>query len=94
MVELHAAHGYLLFQFLSPLSNHRTDGYGGDLAGRSRLLLEVTDAVRAVWPQGKPLFVRISATEWTEGGFTVEEDVYKRQILLRSAVGAMVSGPP
>lgn len=73
VVELHAAHGYLLFQFLSPLSNHRTDGYGGDLAGRSRLLLEVTDAVRAVWPQGKPLFVRISATEWTEGGFTVEE---------------------
>ncbi len=72
-VELHAAHGYLLFQFLSPLSNHRSDAYGGDLAGRSRLLLEVTDAVRAVWPEGKPLFVRISATEWTEGGFTVEE---------------------
>ncbi|MCC6496893.1 MAG: NADH:flavin oxidoreductase/NADH oxidase [Propionibacteriaceae bacterium] len=72
-VELHAAHGYLLFEFLSPLSNHRTDGYGGDLAGRSRLLLEVTDAVRAVWPEEKPLLVRISATEWTEGGFTVEE---------------------
>jgi 2,4-dienoyl-CoA reductase-like NADH-dependent reductase (Old Yellow Enzyme family) len=72
-VELHAAHGYLLFQFLSPLSNHRADGYGGDLAGRSRLLLEVTDAVRAAWPQDKPLLVRISATEWTEGGFSVEE---------------------
>lgn len=72
-VELHAAHGYLLFQFLSPLSNHRTDDYGGDLGGRSRLLLEVADAVRAVWPAGKPLFVRISATEWTEGGFTVDE---------------------
>ncbi|MGV8908507.1 MAG: NADH:flavin oxidoreductase/NADH oxidase [Propionicimonas sp.] len=72
-IELHAAHGYLLFEFLSPLSNHRTDGYGGDLAGRSRLLLEVADAVRAVWPQEKPLLVRISATEWTEGGFTVEE---------------------
>lgn len=72
-VELHAAHGYLLFQFLSPLSNHRTDSYGGDLAGRARLLLEVTDAVRAVWPAGKPLLARISATEWTDGGFTVEE---------------------
>ena len=72
-VELHAAHGYLLFEFLSPLSNHRTDGYGGDLAGRSRLLLEVTDAVRAAWPAEKPLLVRISATEWTDGGFTVEE---------------------
>jgi 2,4-dienoyl-CoA reductase-like NADH-dependent reductase (Old Yellow Enzyme family) len=72
-VELHAAHGYLLFQFLSPLSNHRTDGYGGDLAGRSRLLLEATDAVRAALPAGKPLLVRISATEWTDGGFTVEE---------------------
>jgi 2,4-dienoyl-CoA reductase-like NADH-dependent reductase (Old Yellow Enzyme family) len=72
-VELHAAHGYLLFEFLSPLSNHRTDGYGGDLAGRSRLLLEVTDAVREVWPEEKPLLVRISATEWTDGGFTVEE---------------------
>lgn len=72
-VELHAAHGYLLFQFLSPLSNHRTDGYGGDLAGRARLLLEVTDAVRAAWPQHKPLLVRLSATEWTDGGFTVEE---------------------
>ena len=73
VVELHAAHGYLLFEFLSPLSNHRTDGYGGDLAGRSRLLLEVVDAVRGAWPQEKPLLVRISATEWTEGGFTVED---------------------
>jgi 2,4-dienoyl-CoA reductase-like NADH-dependent reductase (Old Yellow Enzyme family) len=73
VVELHAAHGYLLFQFLSPLSNHRTDRYGGPLENRARLLLEVVDAVRAVWPSGKPLFVRLSATEWTEGGFTVEE---------------------
>ncbi len=72
-IELHAAHGYLLFQFLSPLSNHRTDEYGGDLANRARLLLEVTDAVRAAWPAGKPLLVRISATEWTDGGFTVED---------------------
>lgn len=72
-IELHAAHGYLLFQFLSPLSNRRTDGYGGDLSGRSRLLLEVVDAVREVWPVTKPLLVRISATEWTEGGFDVSQ---------------------
>lgn len=72
-VELHAAHGYLLFQFLSPLSNHRSDAYGGDLAGRSRLLIEVADAVRSVFDTAKPVLVRISATEWTEGGFSVEE---------------------
>ncbi len=85
-VELHAAHGYLLFQFLSPLSNHRTDSYGGDLAGRSRLLLEVTDAVRAVWPEDKPLLVRISATEWTDGGFTVEEATQLAGVLARHGV--------
>jgi 2,4-dienoyl-CoA reductase-like NADH-dependent reductase (Old Yellow Enzyme family) len=85
-VELHAAHGYLLFQFLSPLSNHRTDGYGGDLDGRSRLLMEVTDAVRAAWPEGKPLLVRISATEWTDGGFTVEEAVAVSEMLAEHGV--------
>ena len=85
-VELHAAHGYLLFQFLSPLSNHRTDAYGGDLAGRSRLLLEVTDAVRAVWPEEKPLLVRISATEWTDGGFTVDEAEEVSELLAEHGV--------
>lgn len=75
VVEIHAAHGYLLNEFCSPLSNHRTDEYGGDFDGRTRLLLEVVDAVRAVWPVGKPLFVRISATEWTEGGWTVDDSV-------------------
>lgn len=73
VVELHAAHGYLLFEFLSPLSNRRTDQYGGDFAGRTRLLIEVVDAVRAVWPAGKPLFVRLSATEWVPDGWSVEE---------------------
>jgi 2,4-dienoyl-CoA reductase-like NADH-dependent reductase (Old Yellow Enzyme family) len=73
VAEIHAAHGYLLHQFLSPLSNRRTDSYGGDLAGRSRLLLEVVDAVREVWPDDKPLFVRISATDWVDGGLTVED---------------------
>ncbi|RCK70100.1 NADH:flavin oxidoreductase/NADH oxidase [Desertihabitans brevis] len=74
-VEVHAAHGYLLHQFLSPLTNTRTDGYGGDLAGRSRLLLEVVDAVRAVWPTEKPVLVRLSATDWTEGGWDAEQTV-------------------
>lgn len=73
VIELHAAHGYLLHQFLSPLSNRRKDHWGGDLTGRSRLLLAVVDAVRGVWPAEKPLFVRISATEWVEGGFDVAE---------------------
>ncbi|EON31900.1 NADH:flavin oxidoreductase [Gordonia terrae C-6] len=73
VVEIHAAHGYLLHQFLSPFSNRRTDAYGGDFEGRIRLTLEVVDAVRAVWPSSKPLFIRVSGTEWTEGGWDVEE---------------------
>jgi 2,4-dienoyl-CoA reductase-like NADH-dependent reductase (Old Yellow Enzyme family) len=75
VVEIHAAHGYLLHQFLSPLSNHRTDEYGGDLEGRSRFLVQVVDAVREVWPDGHPLFVRFSATDWTQGGWDVPETV-------------------
>jgi 2,4-dienoyl-CoA reductase-like NADH-dependent reductase (Old Yellow Enzyme family) len=75
VAEIHAAHGYLLHQFLSPLSNRRDDAYGGDLAGRSRLLIEVVDAVRAEWPDDKPLFVRVSATDWVDGGLTVDEVV-------------------
>lgn len=86
VVEVHAAHGYLLSEFLSPLSNHRTDGYGGDLAGRARLLLEVVDAVREAWPVGKPIFVRISATEWTDGGFTVEDATEVARMLRRHHV--------
>lgn len=75
VLELHAAHGYLLHQFLSPLSNRRSDGYGGDLAGRSRLLLQVLDAVRAVWPADRPVFVRVSATDWVSGGLQLAEVV-------------------
>jgi 2,4-dienoyl-CoA reductase-like NADH-dependent reductase (Old Yellow Enzyme family) len=74
-VEIHAAHGYLLHEFLSPLANKRTDRYGGDLLNRARLTLEVVDAVRGVWPDHLPLFVRISATDWAEGGWTVDESV-------------------
>jgi len=73
LAELHGGHGYLLHQFLSPLSNQRNDEYGGDLAGRMRFPLEVFDAVRAVWPADKPLGIRVSATDWVEGGLTVEE---------------------
>ena len=73
VAEIHAAHGYLLHEFLSPLTNRRTDAWGGDLAGRSRLLVEVVDAVRSVWPDDRPLFVRLSATDWVEGGLTVDD---------------------
>ena len=75
VAEVHAAHGYLLHSALSPVSNTRNDGYGGDLAGRARLLMEVLDAVRAEWPAGLPLFVRLSCTDWTEGGFDLEQAV-------------------
>jgi 2,4-dienoyl-CoA reductase-like NADH-dependent reductase (Old Yellow Enzyme family) len=72
---VHAAHGYLLHEFLSPLSNDRTDAWGGDLEGRSRLLLEVVDAVREVWGPDRPLIVRVSATDWTAGGLTIDDAV-------------------
>jgi 2,4-dienoyl-CoA reductase-like NADH-dependent reductase (Old Yellow Enzyme family) len=75
VAEIHAAHGYLIHEFLSPLSNLRADEYGGGLDGRSRFLYEVVDAVRAVWPEDKPLFVRFSATDWAAGGWSVEETV-------------------
>ena len=75
VVEIHAAHGYLLHEFLSPLSNHRQDKYGGSLENRTRLLREVAAAVRVVWPERLPLFVRISATDWAEGGWTIEESI-------------------
>ncbi len=73
LAELHAGHGYLLHQFLSPLSNQRDDDCGGDITGRMRFPLEVFDAVRAVWPNDKPMGVRVSATDWVDGGLTVEE---------------------
>jgi 2,4-dienoyl-CoA reductase-like NADH-dependent reductase (Old Yellow Enzyme family) len=75
VVEIHSAHGYLLHEFLSPLSNLRTDEYGGPPENRVRLLLEVAEAVRAVWPERLPLFVRISATDWKEGGWSIDDSV-------------------
>src|ERR671920_958371 len=75
MLELHCAHGYLLASFLSPLTNRRTDAYGGSIENRLRYPLEVFDALRAVWPKHKPMSVRISATDWAEGGVTGEDAV-------------------
>lgn len=75
VVELHAAHGYLLHEFLSPLSNKRDDQYGGSFENRTRLVREVVAAIRRVWPESLPLFVRISATDWVEGGWDAEQSV-------------------
>jgi 2,4-dienoyl-CoA reductase (NADPH2) len=75
IVEIHSAHGYLLGEFLSPLSNRRSDGYGGSFQNRTRLLREVVQAVRAVWPAELPLFVRISATDWLDGGWDADQSV-------------------
>jgi 2,4-dienoyl-CoA reductase-like NADH-dependent reductase (Old Yellow Enzyme family) len=75
VIEIHGAHGYLLHEFFSPLSNQRTDAYGGSFENRIRLLLEVTDTVRENWPDEYPIFVRISATDWVEGGWTIEDSV-------------------
>ncbi len=75
VAELHAAHGYLLNQFLSPLSNERTDGYGGSLENRMRFPLEVFEAMRDVWPNDKPLGVRVSAIDWVDGGVTIEDTI-------------------
>ncbi|HEY0232264.1 MAG TPA: NADH:flavin oxidoreductase/NADH oxidase [Dokdonella sp.] len=75
LIEIHAAHGYLLHEFLSPLSNQRKDGYGGSLEHRARLLREVVAAVREVWPQPAPLIVRVSATDWVDGGWDIDECV-------------------
>jgi 2,4-dienoyl-CoA reductase-like NADH-dependent reductase (Old Yellow Enzyme family) len=74
-VEIHAAHGYLLHEFLSPLINRRTDAYGGSFDNRVRLCLEVVDAVRRVWPERLPLFVRLSCTDWVDGGWDIEQSV-------------------
>jgi 2,4-dienoyl-CoA reductase-like NADH-dependent reductase (Old Yellow Enzyme family) len=75
VVELHAAHGYLLHQFLSPLANERTDKYGGSFDNRIRLLLEVAEAMREVWPESLPLWLRISASDWAPGGWDIDESV-------------------
>jgi 2,4-dienoyl-CoA reductase-like NADH-dependent reductase (Old Yellow Enzyme family) len=81
VIEIHAAHGYLIHEFYSPLSNHRTDEYGGSFENRIRLLLEMIDSVKEVWPEDHPLFVRISSTDWTEGGWTGDDSVALAKVL-------------
>ena len=75
VIEIHAAHGYLIHEFLSPLSNRREDHYGGSFENRTRILREIVSAVRSVWPARAPLFVRISATDWVEGGWDIEQSI-------------------
>jgi 2,4-dienoyl-CoA reductase-like NADH-dependent reductase (Old Yellow Enzyme family) len=89
IMEIHAAHGYLLHSFLSPLTNRRMDGYGGGFEGRCRFLLEVVEAIRRVWPDQLPLFVRLSATDWLEGGWTIEDTVRLAGILAALGVDAI-----
>jgi 2,4-dienoyl-CoA reductase-like NADH-dependent reductase (Old Yellow Enzyme family) len=86
IVEIHSAHGYLLHEFLSPLSNHRNDKYGGSFENRTRLLLQVVEAVRSAWPAENPLFVRISATDWVEGGWMPEDSVKLARLLKNAGV--------
>jgi 2,4-dienoyl-CoA reductase-like NADH-dependent reductase (Old Yellow Enzyme family) len=75
LIELHMAHGYLMHEFLSPLANHRTDQYGGSLENRMRLPLRIATAVREVWPKGLPLFVRLSVSDWVEGGWDLPQSI-------------------
>jgi len=86
VIELHGAHGYLIHEFLSPLSNQRTDDYGGSFSNRTRLLKEVIEAVRSVWPATLPLFVRLSCTDWAEGGWTEEDSIQLAGIVKNKGV--------
>ncbi len=86
VIEIHGAHGYLVHEFLSPLSNHRTDAYGGSFENRIRLLLAIVSAVQTVWPESLPLFVRISSTDWAEGGWDIDEAVQLASILKSQGV--------
>jgi 2,4-dienoyl-CoA reductase-like NADH-dependent reductase (Old Yellow Enzyme family) len=93
LVEVHAAHGYLLHQFLSPLSNHREDAYGGSLEGRMRFPLEVVEAVRAAWPAERPLVVRVSAVDGSSEGITLDDTVaFARELKARGVDAVDVSG--
>ena len=86
VAELHGAHGYLIHEFLSPLSNKRTDEYGGSFENRIRFLLEVLASVQEVWPKDLPIFVRISATDWTEGGWTGDDSAALAKVLKEKGV--------
>jgi len=86
VLEIHAAHGYLINEFLSPLTNLRTDEYGGHFENRCRFLLEIIDAVHTVWPANLPIFVRISASDWAAGGWTIEDSVKLAAVLQRKSI--------
>jgi 2,4-dienoyl-CoA reductase-like NADH-dependent reductase (Old Yellow Enzyme family) len=86
LMEIHAAHGYLLHEFMSPLSNVRTDEYGGSFENRTRLMMEVLNAVQLEWPKELPLFVRISADDWADGGWNIEESVRLSKVLKEKGV--------
>jgi 2,4-dienoyl-CoA reductase-like NADH-dependent reductase (Old Yellow Enzyme family) len=86
LIEIHAAHGYLIHEFLSPLSNQRTDVYGGSFENRTRFLREIIQEVKSVWPEELPLFVRISATDWVEGGWDIDESVKLSDVLKEMGV--------
>lgn len=86
VLEIHAAHGYLIHEFLSPLSNHRRDDYGGSFENRIRLLMEIIKAVQTIWPANLPLLVRISATDWAEGGWDIDEAVQLSAVLKAEGV--------
>lgn len=86
VIEIHAAHGYLLHEFYSPLSNRRTDQYGGSFENRTRIVREVVEKVRRVWPERLPLFIRISCTDWTEGGWDIEQAVELARIVSKLGV--------
>jgi 2,4-dienoyl-CoA reductase-like NADH-dependent reductase (Old Yellow Enzyme family) len=99
VAEIHAAHGYLVHEFMSPLTNKRKDDYGGSFENRIRFLLDIVAAVRSVWPDGYPLFVRISASDWRDGGWTLDDSVNLAAILkdrgidlLDCSSGGVVSG--
>jgi 2,4-dienoyl-CoA reductase-like NADH-dependent reductase (Old Yellow Enzyme family) len=99
VIELHAAHGYLMHEFLSPLSNKRTDEYGGSFENRTRFVREIIADVRQVWPERLPLFVRISATDWADGGWDLDQSVELARLigpmgvdLIDCSSGALVAG--
>jgi len=86
VIEIHGAHGYLINEFMSPLSNTRTDSYGGSYENRTRFLMEIIDAIRSVWPKDLPLFLRISASDWAEGGWTVDDSVKLGELVKNKGV--------
>jgi len=86
VIEIHSAHGYLIHEFLSPLTNQRSDNYGGSFENRSRFLLEVIKGVKEVWPESKPLFVRISASDWADGGWSIDDSVKLAIVLKQKGV--------